>query len=489
MGIGAAAMLIPAIHASALDLDRVAQPFFYGAILFGVLTLLLALVTQNHKIRNQPRSQLVTLLAAFTVLPLMLAIPMREATAGLSLFDAYFEMVSSMTTTGATIFDSPDVVPDPVHLWRALVGWLGGFLMLLSAVAILAPLNLGGFEVLRPTMPRGQMAHTVQRAAATDRLARYCVQLLPLYGTATALLWLFLLFTGVDAFRAICIAMSTLSTSGILPDAEFRDTNTGYLGEGVVLVFLLFAVSRQSVSGDTNREGLRRFLEDREFRLAFIAVATLTLAVLLGRFIRAVEDGDGATLQDALRTVWGSFFTHMSFLTTTGFASKDWTVAQGWTDMSTHGIVLAGFCIIGGGVATTAGGAKLLRIYVLYRHGLREMGRLVHPSSIGRAGKLGRDVRREGAFVAWIFFMLFALSIALVSLGLGLVGLSFDEALIFAISTLSTTGPLVSVALDDSSQFYDLGQAGKSILVVAMILGRLETLAIIALMNPDFWRS
>jgi trk system potassium uptake protein TrkH len=145
--------------------------------------------------------------------------------------------------------------------------------------------------------------------------------------------------------------------------------------------------------------------------------------------------------------------------------------------------------IFGGGVATTAGGVKLLRVYALYKHGLREMERLVHPHSVGGQGTTARRIRREGAAVAWVFFMLFAMSIAVVMTALSATGLEFESTVILAVAALSTTGPVASVAGDAAISYGLLSDAAKLILAAAMTLGRLETLAIIALLNPDFWRA
>ena len=147
-----------------------------------------------------------------------------------------------------------------------------------------------------------------------------------------------------------------------------------------------------------------------------------------------------------------------------------------------------GLALFGGGVATTAGGVKLLRVYALYKHGLREMEKLVQPSSIGGAGQVARRLRRQGAYVAWIFFMLFVLSIAAVMVILAATGLDFETALILTIASLTTTGPLVSVVADGAAAAALSTDVAKVTLSAAMVLGRLETLVIIALLNPEFWR-
>jgi trk system potassium uptake protein TrkH len=179
----------------------------------------------------------------------------------------------------------------------------------------------------------------------------------------------------------------------------------------------------------------------------------------------------------------------MSFLTTTGFESAGWDEARNWSGLGTPGLMLAGLAIVGGGVATTAGGVRLLRVYALVRHGERELDKLVHPASVGGGGMMARRLRREGAYISWIFFMLFALSIAVVMVAVSLAGLEFESATVLSIAALSNTGPLALVAATEPLSWGALDTATKAILAGAMILGRLETLAIIALLNPEFWRQ
>jgi trk system potassium uptake protein TrkH len=150
--------------------------------------------------------------------------------------------------------------------------------------------------------------------------------------------------------------------------------------------------------------------------------------------------------------------------------------------------LLLGLSVFGGGVATTAGGVKLLRLYALVRHGEREIEKLILPNSVGGAGANARRIRRQGAYVAWVYFMFFAITIASVMMILSLFGLQFEQAAIFTISALTTTGPLVSLAGETPLSYADLGAAAKCVLAATMVLGRLEMLAIVALLNPDFWR-
>ena len=491
IGIGALAMLIPALHAWVIrDLDT-ARAFLYPAILFLVLFALIGIATSNYVIRRQGRSHLISLLAFYTVLPVMLAVPVAEAVPDTRFFNAYVEMVSSATTTGFTLF-AADRLPESVHLWRALVAWLGGFFVWVTAIAILAPLNLGGFEVASPEeVGQGASVGTtaIDRVAdPSERLVRFGAKLFPVYAGLTAVLWVALILAGDRPFVAICHAMSTLSTSGITPLAQSEMAGSGVGGEVLILLFLVFALSRLTFSSDDRADGWVSLSRDPELRLGLTIIVTLTGFLFLRHWVSTFEEPLTVSFTEGFLGLWGALFTVASFLTTTGFESAGWDSAQAWSGLSSPGVLLMGLALFGGGVATTAGGVKLLRIFALYKHGVREMEKLVQPSSVGGAGQAARRFRRQGAYVAWIFFMLFALTIAIVSIALAGFGLTFEEAMILTVAALSTTGPLANVAGDLPIALAVLGDGAKAVLVMAMILGRLETLAIIALLNPEFWR-
>ncbi|MGR3291584.1 MAG: potassium transporter TrkG, partial [Paracoccaceae bacterium] len=288
---------------------------------------------------------------------------------------------------------------------------------------------------------------------------------------------------------AISHAMSVLSTSGISPIGGLNNANSGVKGEAIIFLVLIFAISRQTYTSDQSGFGLFRLTSDPEVRMGAFLVATLTALLFLRHWVGALEVDEIDNLPSAASALWGGAFTVMSFLTTTGFESASWAATRDWSGLATPGIILMGLALIGGGVATTAGGVKLLRVYALYKHGTREMDRLVHPSSVGGSGTVARRLRRQGAYVAWVFFMLFALSLAAVTTIFGFFGLDFETATILAVAALSTTGPLVNIVSETPVDIAGISDAAKLVFSTAMVLGRLETLAIIALLNPQFWRA
>lgn len=493
MGISAVMMIVPSGFALHLEDFTAMRIFFYGFILFGFLTVVIGLATHGRTPANPALNQLLTLVAAFTLLPVMLAMPLYETLGNTTLIRAWFEMVSSFTTTGATIYDNADRLSPTLHLWRALVGWMGGLLMWVAAFAIFAPMNLGGFEVRAAATAGGGAAHPAAQASRiadpSERLTRFTIKLAPIYVTLTLALWGGLTLLGEYPYVALCHAMAVLSSSGITPIGGFYYAASGFWGELLVFCFFIFALSRLTFSRGMNGESENSWTRDPEIRIACALILMATTLLFLRHFVAAIDETTETQLANSFRAFWGALFTVTSFLTTTGFESADWIEATNWSRLPTPGLLLVGMALIGGGVATTAGGVKLLRVYALFRHSQRELERLVHPSSIGGGGRDARRIRRKGAYISWIFFMLFAISIAAVMLLLSLTGVQFEVALVLAISALSTTGPLAVVAAESPISFSGIPDLAQIILAFAMILGRLETLAIIALFNPEIWRN
>ncbi|PVA12067.1 potassium transporter TrkH [Pelagivirga sediminicola] len=491
-GIASLAMFVPALHALMHSEHTVSRSFAYsGALGLIVIGLVALAMGGNARREASDLDNLLSLFLAFAALPLFLALPFYEGLRNTTFLNAYFEMVSSFTTTGATLFEMPGRLVDSLHLWRGMVGWLGGLLMWVAASAVLAPLNLGGFELTATAEP-GQVDDAqgrFQRAGSGRRVAQVTYVLAPLYVGLTGALWLFLAIAGDRPLVALVHAMSTLATSGISPIGGVQNAGSGVGGEMVIFFFMLFALSRLTFSSDTvtsQRPGLHN---DPEFRLGMVIVLGVPLLLFSRHWIGAFEGQDVEDLPTALGALWGALFSTASFLSTTGFESAYWDEARSWSGVGAPGLILLGTALIGGGVATTAGGVKLLRVYALYLNGQREMERLVHPSSVGRAGARSRRMRRQGAFVAWIFFMLFAMSLALITVILAALGMTFEQSIILAIAALSTTGPLTQIAGEVPIALSLMAPTAKLVICAAMVLGRLETLAIIALVSPSLWRD
>lgn len=485
--IAATAMMVPAAHAARQENWQVARLFFQYSLLINVVSIGVGVSMMNRATRNVARSNLMTLVYSFSVLPVILALPVAALVPSLGLFRAYFEMVSSATTTGATLFDDPFRVAEAIHLWRAIVAWMGGFLAILAAIAIMEPLNIGGYE-LKTTMA-GDGDRKVGKNLGSERIINSFKLLAPAYGLFTALLTLILVLSGDRALIAFIHAMSTIATSGISPTHGLSSSNAGLAGEMAIFLFLFLAISSRLMVLNQFIPTLKTATKDPEIRLMLIIVIGIPVFLFLRHWFSALDVNAGDDLLAGLRAFWGAIFTVLSFLTTTGFESAEWGMAQSWSGLRTPGIIFFGLVVMGGGVATTAGGVKLLRIYALYKHSGRELERLVHPSSVGSSGIATRRFRRKGAEIAWIFLMLFLIGISVIATALAYAGLDFERAIALSIASLTNTGPVLGALGDHTASYSGLNDTMLGILSFSMVLGRLEALALIALFNPDYWRQ
>ena len=478
------AMLVPAIHGLIFESFAVARSFFYAALLLMLFSAFVGIaVKKQAKTALSQRDQLLILLAAFIGLPIFMAVPFQDSIQTFSFTDAYFEMVSSFTTTGMTLVDSASLT---LHLWRAEVAWLGGYFTLVAAAAILAPLHLGGYEVISASdgsKGGGRLTQSDVREGANARIGRWSQKIFPVYLGLTGLLWFGLTMSGESVSVALIHALSVMSTSGISPIGGIENSVSGLWGELLIFAFLIAGLSRMTLLPDHPQgQGL---LKDREIRLGLIIVILVPVLIITRHWIASIDSETNATLA----AFWGGLFTTISFLTTTGFVSSEWGAATDWSGQGSMQIILVGLCIVGGGVATTTGGVKLMRVYALFGLGTKEMSRLLYPSAIGQTGTRGLRISRDGAQIAWVFFMLYALTLAAVMTALGLSGVEFEDATILAVSALSTTGPLATYAGQEAISIASLGDGAKWVLLITMVIGRVEALALISLLNPEFWRN
>ena len=479
MAIFSLAMMVPAIHALYLGLHRIAQPFFYSALLFFILTTFLGIAVKRPRDRSSPRGALYTILGFYILLPILLAVPLSEALDASNFLDLYFEMFACLTTTGATIFDSSNLIAEPIHLWRALVGWLGGFIFLVIAFAILEPMSLGGFEIFRSNSESNFATRIIRTKNSEERLLKYSQKLFPIYFLITAVIFILMISTGNRAFTSLCLAFSTISTSGILPNNTENFLEVGILSQLIIVIFLIISLSH-TFSTLENLSVFKRLKSEREFRVGIILVfITFLLFTLIDGF-NFVGISNSITLNEFFYKMWIRLFSLFSFITTTGFMLEPINEQFLFIPFS----VLAVLSLIGGGVATTAGGIKLLRVYTLYKHGVNELNKLSHPRSVTGFGGTGRDIKKEGAFIAWIFFMLFVLIGAGMVLFLSFFGVSLESSIVLTASALSTNGNLAFAAIENF-RYQELSFPIKGCLLVGMLVGRFEILAIIAILFPN----
>ena len=270
LGIVALAMLVPGLYAHAIDQHWLGAAFLSWGGLLMILAAMLGIATASRPRRALPREVLLTMIGAMVGLPAAMALPFRAGLPDTGFANAWWEMISCVTTTGATLY-AADRVAEPLHLWRAMAGWMGGLFMLVAAVALLAPLRVGGFEITaltpghedpvlasRPAPRRGRSTHLSPpgwRSGLSDpsaRAIRAFGAVFPPYAGLTLAMWLALLVLGEPGLVALTRAMGTLSTSAISPVDGPAVGPGGLAGEVVILLFLVPALSRRFWPGGTS---------------------------------------------------------------------------------------------------------------------------------------------------------------------------------------------------------------------------------------------
>ncbi|WP_370205066.1 potassium transporter TrkG [Pararhodobacter marinus] len=474
IALAGALMLVPAAVAALDGNAALARTFFYWGLLSLLVASFVAIAMAGQSRRGVPTGPFPLLATIYLALPAVMALPMADSLPNMRYLDAWFEMISAFTTTGASLIELPRRVPQAIHVWRGLAGWLGGAFILAAATALLAPLRLGGYEMIRRKTTALRNAGV--GAGHGMRLRVHAAVVLPAYAGLTLALWLILSIVGVPGFDALMQAMATLSTSGVLP----RETlgNVGLAGEIAIFGFLCIALSRRFLPGYSARA--RPLHRDPELLTAALVIGLVTLFVVARHWFGAFETAEGENLPAIGRAAWGAAFTALSFLTTTGFVNQDWIASRAWSGLTPPGLVLMAVALLGGGVATTAGGIKLLRIYALGRMGRYEMMRMIYPSMVIGGNEYDRFLATSAARSAWLFAMVFALtSIVIVALLL-FSGMRLEKAMIYTLGALTNTGQLVQVAGDQPLYWVLLSDTQRVVLALAMILGRLEILVLLA---------
>jgi trk system potassium uptake protein len=402
-------------------------------------------------------------LGMFGAIPLYL-----DGSVDASFTDAAFESLSGITTTGATVLTGLDDLPRSILFYRQLLQWLGGMGIIVLAVAILPMLGVGGMQLYR-----AEFTGPAKDNKLTPRITETAKALWYLYLGITVACALAFRAAGMNWFDAICHSFSTVAIGGF----STHDASMGYFDSGaieaVAIVFMIVAGINFGLHFVAlRRRGLSLYWHDPEVRLylgILAGVAALVYFVLLQH-----PGASELPLRDSL-------FQAVSIATTTGFTTADFSA---WPAAAPTLLLFAAFA--GGCAGSTAGGLKVVRVLLIYRQGLREMKRLIHPSGVFTIKLGAHRVPDRVVDAVWGFFSLYVIVfLTLVCVMLLLSDVDFLTAFSAVAACLNNLGPgLGEVALN----YQSLPASTKWLLMLAMVLGRLEIFTLLVLVTPAFWR-
>lgn len=402
---------------------------------------------------------------AVATLPLLLTLP------GLSFTDAYFETMSGITTTGATVFTGLDFLPPPINMWRHELNWLGGMGIIVLAVAVLPLLGIGGRQLFKAETP-GPM----KESGLTPRITETARNLWLVYTGITFACIVSLKLVGMDWFDAICHAFATMGLGGF----STHDASVGYFNspaiEFVLIVFMLLAAMNFATHFLALRgRSLRIYLGDTE------ALATLGLILFscvgIAGFLwwQGVYDSFWTALRHAS-------FNLVSIATDCGFASVDFNK---WPIFAPLWMLF--LSCVSASSGSTGGGIKMIRTLVLIKQAGREFIKLLHPSAVNPMKIGGHVIANSVVFSVLGFIFLYFMSVVILTFALLISGMDFISSFSAIIACINNAGPGLG-EVGPAGNYQGLTDFQTWVCTVAMLIGRLEIFTVLILFTPQFWR-
>ncbi len=483
-------LLLPALVALAyepwtygldgLKLPRNTVVFVASAAIVAMFWVPVYFATRNvHDEDLQDKEAYLTVALGWIVLTLFAMVPFILSRTLTSPFDAFFEAMSGLTTTGATtISGSLEAVPESVMVWRAMLQYLGGMGIIVLSVALLARLTHGGIQLLQAEAPGPSVTRIRPKLAQTAKTLWmvYALFTVILFGI---LLFLFRFHIGMDAPAAILDALihtfTTLSTGGFSNHTASIAYYDSWLVEAVLIVFILIGGSNFTLHYHAVHGDWRRLVRDPEWRF-FMTIYVVSTLAITGMLWRAAGFTIGA-LRDAA-------FTTAAIGTSTGYATADY---DAWPDAAK--LILIILMFTGATAGSTTGGMKVIRIYLLLKVVKRELRKLLHPRAVIPIRLGGKVIKEEAVMTVVAFFFSFITIWMIGTVLLITTDPIFDlfDGAVAAASMMGNTGPAMGV-VGPTDNYAGLMPHSKVILATMMWVGRLEVFTAILLFNPASWR-
>lgn len=424
---------------------------------------------QKKDIRN--RDGFIIVILFWLLLALSGALPLAlSETPNLSFTDAFFESISGLTTTGATVLTGIDILPKSILYYRQQLQWLGGMGIVVLAVAVMPMLGIGGMQLYRAETPG-----PIKDNKLTPRITETAKALWYIYLGLTVACALAYWLAGMTLFDAIGHAFSTIAIGGF----STHDQSLGYFNSplinGVAIVFMLLSGINFALHFIAWRaREMRTYFLDAEVRTYFIII----LAVIAITITTLIYNNSYDSWWEAINH---GLFHAVSIATTTGFTT---TGFSWWPLFLPILIMTASF--VGGCAGSTAGGMKVIRALLLYKQGVREIYRLVHPAAVFPIKVGGKPMDDRVISAVWGFFSLYVVSFGALSLVMMATGADVVTAFSSVAACLNNLGPGLG---DVANHYQSISPAGKWVLGFAMLLGRLELFTLLVVLSGVFWRN
>ncbi len=403
-------------------------------------------------------------LSLFGTLPFLLTDSIKD----LTFASAFFESMSGLTTTGATVLSQLDDLPKSILYYRQQLQWLGGIGIIVLAVAILPFLGVGGMELYHAEYSG------ISKDRLTPKVRQTAIALWKIYLSLTILCALGYFFSGMSFFDAVSHSYSTVAIGGF----STHDASIGHFNSLSIELVAMFFMFLSGINFSLhfvvwNNRNLVNYWRDSEFKTYIFILISATVIILISLGLNNQYNSSADTLRYGL-------FQTISMATTTGFVSQKFS---SWPVALPLFLILLSF--IGACVGSTGGGIKVVRFLMMFRLGMKEIKKFIHPSAQVSV-KLNKTSVSEQTLVSVLgFFSLYTIAFILILIMLMFTGLDQVSSFSATTATMNNLGPALGTVADNYS---NLGDSAKWILSFSMLIGRLEVLTIIALFHKAFWR-
>lgn len=446
------------------------EEFSFGAFIAGSFGPLLALANySSEKIELRVREAFLLTTLSWVASSLFAALPIYWSSLELSFVDAWFESVSALTTTGSTVITYLDNAPKGILLWRSLLQWLGGTGIILMALTILPILRIGGMQLFRSEF-------SDRSEKILPRVSQISSAIMSVYLLFSILCFICLKLAGMDYFDALCHTMATVSTGGLSTHNASIGFYNNFLIEIITMIFMIIGGVTYILYIKLWQGNFKAIYQDSQLRAFLYTMLIAAIAVSLWNW-----HNSGLGIAESLRD---SAFTVVSIMTSTGFATVDYTH---WGSFPLFIVFV--LSLIGGCTGSTSGGLKVFRLQVLSAVAHAHLKQLRRQHGVYVPIYQNQKITETVAMSVLTFVTLyFLVAIVIVAL-LTFFNLDIVNAFSAAIAALSNTGPGITKLIGPSGTHAPLPDACKFILMAGMILGRLEILTVFVLFMPSFWRN
>jgi trk system potassium uptake protein TrkH len=423
-------------------------------------------LTKNNNQDFRVRDGILVVVLFWLMLSLFGSIPFLFF--DLSFSDAFFESISALTTTGATVITGLDDMPKALLYYRQQLQWLGGMGIIVLAVAILPMLGVGGMQLYNAEKKGINQDKLMPKITQTAKV------LWLIYFSLTILATFAYYFAGMNWFDAVAHSFSTIAIGGF----STHDLSIGYFNsqmiETVAIVFMFLAGINFSLHFFAwKKVSLYPYFRDSEFKTFVVFLLFLFVVVFL---VLQSEHFFSSTLEGARHAL----FQVVSIATTTGFISTDFGL---WPVILPVLLIFSSF--VGACTGSTGGGMKVVRVLLLFKQGMNEIKKLIHPNTVS-AIKLNKNLLSDKVMISiWGFFSLYVFSFVIVMIALMFTGLDQITAFSATAASINNLGPGLGAV---SVNYGAINDMAKWILSFSMLLGRLEIITLIALFHRAFWR-